>query len=172
MKRSRASHMSRSCGLWQRKLPFAGGMGSASTTPVLRWWSSSQVGGSSAASAAVAAANGRPWHPPAQSGAVGCCRPVRDRWRRSQRRVELQFKKVKLVYRTARAPSPCCNPAKCRMYRFSRESVIYPLYRINEVSIAHRSRVLYRAHRSRAPAARPTRTTRAPLARGARGAPR
>ena len=31
--------MSRSCGLWQRKLPFAGGMGSASTTPVLRWWS-------------------------------------------------------------------------------------------------------------------------------------
>ena len=97
--------MSRPCGLWQRKLPFAAGMGSASTTPVLRWWSSSQVGGSSAASAAVAAANGRPWHPPAQSGAVGCCRPVRDRWRRSQRRVELQFKKVKLVYRTARAPS-------------------------------------------------------------------
>ena len=103
MERSRASHMSRPCGLWQRKLPFAAGMGSASTTPVLRWWSSSQVGGSSAASAAVAAANGRPWHPPAQSGAVGCCRPVRDRWRRSQRRVELQFKKVKLVYRTARA---------------------------------------------------------------------
>ena len=97
--------MSRPCGLWQRKLPFAAGMGSASTTPVLRWWSSSQVGGSSAASAAVAAANGRPWHPPAQSGAVGCCRPVRDRWRRSQRRVELQFKKVKLVYRTARAPT-------------------------------------------------------------------
>ena len=62
------------------------------------------------------------------------------------------------------------NPAKCRMYRFSRESVIYPLYRINEGSIAHRSRVLYRAHRSRSPAARPTRTTRAPLARGARGA--
>ena len=95
--------MSMQCGLWQRKLPFAAGMGSSSTTPVLRWWSSSQVGGSSAASAAVAAANGRPWHPPAQSGAVGCCRPVRDRWRRSQRRVELQFKKVKLVYRTARA---------------------------------------------------------------------
>ena len=89
--------MSRPCGLWQRKLPFAAGMGSASTTPVLRWWSSSQVGGSSAASAAVAAANGRPWHPPAQSGAVGCCRPVRDRWRRSKRRVELQFNKVKLV---------------------------------------------------------------------------
>ena len=89
--------MSMQCGLWQRKLPFAAGMGSASTTPVLRWWSSSQVGGSSAASAAVAAANGRPWHPPAQSGAVGCCRPVRDRWRRSQRRVELQFNKVKLV---------------------------------------------------------------------------
>ena len=39
--------MSRPCGLWQRKLPFAAGMGSASTTPVLRWWSSSQVGGSS-----------------------------------------------------------------------------------------------------------------------------
>ena len=56
--------MSMQCGLWQRKLPFAAGMGSASTTPVLRWWSSSQVGGSSAASAAVAAANGRPWHPP------------------------------------------------------------------------------------------------------------
>ena len=29
--------MSRPCGLWQRKLPFAAGMGSASTTPVLRW---------------------------------------------------------------------------------------------------------------------------------------
>ena len=110
--------MSRPCGLWQRKLPFAAGMGSASTTPVLRWWSSSQVGGSSAASAAVAAANGRPWHPPAQSGAVGCCRPVRDRWRRSQRRVELQFKKVKLVYRTARAPtrSACVRTANARAY--------------------------------------------------------
>ena len=69
------------------------------------------------------------------------------------------------------------SPRKTRLetshiYRFSRESVIYPLYRIIEVSIAHRSRVLYRAHRSRSPAARPTRTTRAPLARGARGAPR
>ena len=63
--------MSRPCGLWQRKLPFAAGMGSASTTPVLRWWSSSQVGGSPATSAAVAAANGRPWHPPAKSGVVG-----------------------------------------------------------------------------------------------------
>ena len=90
--------MSMQCGLWQRKLPFAAGMGSASTTPVLRWWSSSQVGGSSATSAAVAADNGRPWPPPAHSGAVGCCRPVRGRWRRSQRRVELQFNKVKLVY--------------------------------------------------------------------------
>ena len=75
--------MSKQCGLWQQKLPFAAGSGSASTTPVLRWWSSSQVGGSPATSAAVAAANGRPWHPPAQSGAVGCCIPVRDRWRRS-----------------------------------------------------------------------------------------
>ena len=36
--------MSRPCGLWQRKLPFAAGMGSASTTPVLRWWSSIQSG--------------------------------------------------------------------------------------------------------------------------------
>ena len=85
--------MSRPCGLWQRKLPFAAGMGSSSTTPVLRWWFSSQVGGSSATSAAVAADNGRPWPPPAQSGAVGCCRPVMDRWRRSQRRVELHVKK-------------------------------------------------------------------------------
>ena len=81
--------MNMQCGLWQRKLPFAAGMGSASTTPVLRWWSSGQVGGSSATSAAVAADNGRPWPPPAHSGAVGCCRPVRDRWRGSQRRVEL-----------------------------------------------------------------------------------
>ena len=89
--------MSMQCGLWQRKLPFAAGMGSASTTPVLRWWSSGQVGGSSATSAAVArAANDCPWPPlgppPAQSGAVWCCRPVRDRWRgsqRAQRRVEL-----------------------------------------------------------------------------------
>ena len=40
--------MSRPCGLWQRKLPFVAGMGSASTMPVLRWWSSSKVGGSSA----------------------------------------------------------------------------------------------------------------------------
>ena len=65
--------MSRPCGLWQRKLPFEAGMGSASTTPVLRWWSSGQVGGSSATSAAVAADNGRPWRlasPPARS-AVG-----------------------------------------------------------------------------------------------------
>ena len=45
------------------------------------------------APAAVAASNGRPWHPPAQSRAVGCCRPARDRWRRSQRCVELHFKK-------------------------------------------------------------------------------
>ena len=111
--------MSRPCGLWQQKLPFAAGMGSASTTPVLRWWSSSQVGGSSAASAAVAAANGRPWHPPAQSGAVGCCRPVRDRWRRSQRRVELQFKKVKLVYRTARAATRTFSQTSSLMCRGS-----------------------------------------------------
>ena len=75
--------MSMQCGLWQRKLPFAAGMGSSSTTPVLRWWFSGQVGGSSATSAAVAADNGRPWHPPAQSGVVGCRGPVRDRWRRS-----------------------------------------------------------------------------------------
>ena len=77
--------MSRPCGLWQRKLPFAAGMGSASTTPVLRWWSSSQVGGSSAASAAVAAANAAlptavpgtlrlrvgPWGAADRSGTVG-----------------------------------------------------------------------------------------------------
>ena len=80
--------MSRPCGLWQRKLPFAAGMGSASTTPVLRWWSSSQVGGSSAASAAVAAANGRPWHPPCSDsewgrGVLLQTGHVRDRWRRS-----------------------------------------------------------------------------------------